>query len=124
MARTLSDTIIISMIEATTRLAGGRGPVSGSAGSGQGPNAAAGALTHTEAGGPVGQESGATTDSTGTTPSAPPAGGGAARGGPAEHDTRSADEIGSDFKTIYRHIEEVVRASAEQETKAVGFAAR
>ena|SRR5437867_2292041 len=121
MARTLSDPIIISMIEAATRLAGGRGPISGSATSGQGPHAAAGAATHTEAGGPVGQESGATTDSTTRETSAPPA---AARGGAAEHDTRSADQIGSDFITIYRHIEEVVKASAEQETKAVGFAAR
>ena len=115
MARTLSDTIIVSMIEAATRLSGARGPITGSA--------AAHSGTHTEAGGPVGQETGATTDSTDKTerststrraPSAPS----------DEHDTRSASQMGSDFQTIYKSIEEVVKASAEQETKAVGFAAR
>jgi len=122
MARTLSDTIIISMIEAATRLAGARGPISGSVSGGQGAHAPA--AGHAEAGGPVGQESGATTDSTATTTSAPPTGGGGGAGAASEHDSRSADQIGSDFQTIYRHIEEVVKASAEQETKAVGFAPR
>jgi len=120
MARTLSDTIIISMIEAATRLAGARGPISGSVTGGQGAHAPA--ASHAETGGPVGQESGATTDSTATATSAPPTGGGGGAAG--EHDSRSADQIGSDFQTIYRHIEEVVKASAEQETKAVGFAPR
>ena len=117
MARALSDTIIISMIEAATRLASGRGP----AGSGAGHSAATSGGTHTEAGGPVGQESGATTDSATTNETATPA---PAAHGSAEHDTRSAEQIGADFKTIYLQIEEVVKSSAEQETKAVGFGVR
>ena len=123
MARTLSDTIIISMIEAATRLASGRGPISGSGAPGAHPSP-----SHSEAGGPVGQESGATTDaaqSAGTTAnngasagasSAPPRG--------EERDARSAEQIGHDFQAIYRQIEDVVKSSAEQETKAVGFGTR
>ena|SRR6266540_659325 len=117
MARTLSDTIIISMIEAATRLSGARGPITGSA--------AAQTAAHSEAGGPVGEATGATTDSAEKTDKSAPA---AASRAPAahsdEHDTRSADQIGHDFQTIYKSIEEVVKASAEQETKAVGFGAR
>jgi hypothetical protein len=111
------------MIEAATRLAGGRGPISGSAGGGQGAHAA-GAASQTQAGGPIGLESGATTDAAAMGASATPSAGAGARGGPAEHDTRSAEQIGSDFQTIYRQIEEVVKSSAEQETKAVGFGLR
>jgi hypothetical protein len=124
MARTLSDTIIIAMIEATTRLASGRGAIAGSAATPAAQKAQTG-----EAGG-----TGATTENTVATNadsaesivatsgdqasaqrSAPAAG---------ERDTRSAEEIGVDFKTIYRHIEEVVKSSAEQETKSVGFSVR
>jgi hypothetical protein len=118
MARTLSDTIIISMIEAATRLAAGRGPIAGSGGQGQHAGAA-----HAEAGGPVGQETGATTDSA-AKDATPAAAQGSPRRGADEHDTRTADQIGSDFQAIYRQIEEVVKISAEQETKAVGFAPR
>src|SRR5437773_1206921 len=111
MARTLSDTVIISMIEAATRLAAGRGPISGSGG--QGPHPAG---AHAEAGGPVGQETGATTDAAAEKPAAgasATSGQGGARSGSDEHDTRTADQIGSDFKAIYLQIEEVVKASAE-----------
>ena len=123
MARTLSDSIIISMIEAATRLAGGRGPLTGGSGSG-----GAGG-TQSTAGGPTGQEPGATTASAAPAEgSASSAGGGAGAassgGAGGEHDSRSAEQIAHDFRTIYLSIEEVVKVSAEQETKAVGFAPR
>jgi hypothetical protein len=119
MARTLSDTIIVSIIEAATRLSGARGPITGSA--------AAQSAAHSEAGGPVGQDTGATTDAAPKAEKAtgaPSGSGRGASGGSDEHDTRSAGQIGNDFQTIYKSIEEVVKASAEQETKAVGFAPR
>ena len=33
----------------------------------------------------------------------------------------SAEQIAADFRTIYTQVEELVKGSAEQETKAVGF---
>jgi hypothetical protein len=118
MPRALSDTIIVAMIEAATRLAGGRGPISGSA-----PAPGATVVTRTEQGGPAGQETGASTTTAETAPAETRAPEPGAPPHP-EHETRSAEQIGADFKTIYRHIEEVVRASAEQETKPVGFGLR
>lgn len=118
MARTLSDGLIIAMIEASTRLTVARGTSSrgGSSTPASQPEAHA-------------EESAVVTPA--TTPEAIPTEAPAVK--PAvSHDQdetdnrehRSADEIGSDFATIYRHIEEMVRASAEQETKTVGFTVR
>ena len=118
MARTLSDALIIAMIEASTRLTAARG--SSSRGGSSAP--AAKPEAHAE-------------DSSVVTPATTPEGAPteATAGKPeayhdhdksADGDHRSADEIGSDFATIYRHIEEMVRASAEQETKTVGFSIR
>jgi hypothetical protein len=87
MARTLSDALIVAMIEATTRLASARASGAKSA-SGEGAEAA---------------KDGATNE---------------------PHEARSAEQIGDDFTAIYKKIEEVVRASAEQETKSVGFSVR
>jgi hypothetical protein len=113
MARTLSDTLIIAVIEAATRLTGARGPIAGSS--------AANAQNAAVAAPPAGE--GAATGATATSAPAPTRGeGGGGQGG--EHDSRTADQIAADFKTIYAQIEEVVRASAEQETKAVGFSPR
>ena len=114
MARTLSDTLIIAVVEAATRLTGARGPIAGSA--------AANAQNAAVATPPAGE--GAATGATAAAAAPPTSRGG--DGGPSggEHDTRTADQIASDFKTIYAQIEEVVRASAEQETKAVGFSPR
>ncbi|SRR6266498_5581639 len=128
MARTLSDSLIVAVLEAATRLTGARGPIAGSA---------AAHAQHKEQGAvatpPAGEGTGA------TAVAAPPTadGGGAAAGGAdmsgassasggsgasgGEHDTRTAQEIAADFKTIYAQIEELVRASAEQEAKTVGF---
>jgi hypothetical protein len=69
----------------------------------------------------VGQESGATTDAAPATPASGSRGQGGRSGGSDDHDSRSAEQIGTDFQAIYRHIEEVVKASAEQETKSIGF---
>lgn len=121
MARTLSDTLIIAMIEAATRLASGRGPIAGSSaaaaqGAAVSPPAGSGAaktgVEVTPAAG-AGQAGDANAGAAG----APPAGAGG-------QDTRSAEEIAADFKTIYQQIEEVVRTSAEQESKTVGFGVR
>lgn len=118
MARTLSDGLIIAMIEASTRLTAARG--SSSRGGSSAP--AAKPEAHAE-------DSAVVTPA--TTPEAAPTEGTAVKpeashdhdkSGDGDH--RSADEIGSDFATIYRHIEEMVRASAEQETKTVGFSVR
>ena len=87
MARTLSDALIITMIEATTRLASAR--ASGAkAASGEGADAA---------------KDGASKEA---------------------HEPRTAEQLGDDFATIYKKIEDVVRVSAEQETKTVGFSVR
>jgi hypothetical protein len=119
MARTLSDALIIAAIEAATRLTGARGPIAGSA--------AANAQTSGAVATPPAGE-GAATGATATPEAAPSAksggdGGSGGAGGPGggEHDTRTATEIATDFKTIYTEIETLVRGSAEQETKAVGF---
>lgn len=115
MARTLSDTLIIAMIEAATRLAGGRGPVSG-AGSPSTQTTQAGEAAPTGTGATIttATEASATSQpsSAGSSPSA------------GEHDNRSAEQIAADFRTIYLSIEEVVKTSAEQETKPVGFGIR
>ena len=87
MARTLSDALIISMIEATTRLASARASGAKPA-SGEGADAA---------------KDGASKEA---------------------HETRTAEQLGDDFATIYKKIEDVVRVSAEQETKTVGFSLR
>lgn len=113
MARTLSDALIIAMIESATRLAGGRGPISGIT-----PAALA------ESGGTA-VEARAATDAAATpappaAPATPPAD--AAPSG--DQDSRDAGQIAADFKTIYTQIEGLVRVSAEQETPRVGFGAR
>ena len=116
MARTLSDTIIISMIEAATRLAGGRGPIAGSAVA----QALQPGATPAAGQGSTGESAGATAVTN------PPTGAGAGQDGApaAERDARTAEQIGADFRTIYTHIENVVRASTEQESKSVGFGLR
>lgn len=122
MARTLSDTVVIAMIEAATRLAGGRGPIGGSTQmvpGGTAPGEPTGQLK--QAGNP-GQDAGATAAS--GTGFGRGQNDGATQATSGEQDRRTADEIASDFKTIYTQIEEVVRISAEQETKAVGFGVR
>ena len=123
MARILSDTIIVAMIEAATRLASGRGPITGS-------NQPAGGTAETAAGATSTDEKGATVQAAGepggtgvttsTTTHSPDAMG---QGG-SEHDTRSAAQIAADFKTIYTQLEDLVRTSAEQETRSVGFGIR
>ena len=116
MARTLSDTLIIAMIEAATRLAGGRGPITGSA-----------AAQAAQPGAAPAAGQGSTGESTGAmaVPNPPAATSLGQDGTPAgERDLRTAEQIGADFKTIYTHIEGVVRASAEQETRSVGFGPR
>ena len=118
MARTLSDTLIVAVLEAATRLTGARGPIAGSAAA----NAAAqGGAAATP---PVGSAGAAPTTGAVTTDAPAPAaasGGGSGSGGGGESDSRTADQIAADFKTIYVQIEELVRSSAEQETKSVGF---
>jgi hypothetical protein len=118
MARTLSDTLIIAVIEAATRLTGARGPIGGSAAA-----AAQGGAAATPPAGEAG--SGGATGATSTAAAPTSGGSGAGEGGApvggAEHDPRSADQIAADFRTIYTQIEELVKSSAEQETKAVGF---
>ena len=115
MARTLNDAVIVAMIEAATRLAAGRGPVSGSAPS----HGLPAALSQ---GGPSGEGTGAQVVTDQPKHEAPSQGAGTSSD--REHDTRSADQIGHDFQAIYRSIDDVVRSSAEQETKAVGFGMR
>jgi hypothetical protein len=111
MARTLSDALIIAVIESATRLAGGRGPISGIT-----PAALA------ESGGTA-VEARAATDAAATPPAAPAAP--PADAAPSgDHDSRDAGQIAADFKTIYTQIEGLVRVSAEQETPRVGFGAR
>jgi hypothetical protein len=116
MARTLSDALIIAMIESATRLAGGRGPISGIT-----PAALA------ESGGTA-VEARAAADAAPATPA--PAAEPAAPAAPADaapagdQDSRDAGQIAADFKTIYTQIEVLVRVSAEQETPRVGFGAR
>jgi hypothetical protein len=115
MARILSDTVIIAMIEAATRLAGGRGPIAGSSPAPQ------------QEGAPVPPVQPDQANPAPTTEAAPTPDGRAAKEGTAassDHDTRTADQIGADFRTIFGHIDEVVRTAAEQETKSVGFAVR
>ncbi|MBI3973918.1 MAG: hypothetical protein HY332_21785 [Chloroflexi bacterium] len=119
MARTLNDSVIIAMIEAATRLSGARGPIAGAA------HTIAGATAEGTQTRLPGQDGGAAATETGAstvageqphlTAEIPPAN---------QHDTRTADQIAVDFKTIYQSIEEVVKASAEQETKTVGFGIR
>jgi hypothetical protein len=123
MARTLSDTIIIAMVEAATRLASGRGPIAGTGSSGSVLDSATQAAP---AAGTTSAEGTGVTTTAPTTPSqSTPAGSSEApAGGRGEHVTRSAAQIGNDFKAIYTAIEEVVKTSAEQETKSVGFSVR
>lgn len=102
------------MIEAATRLAGGRGPVSGT-GSPTTQTMQAGEAAPTGTGATV------TTATEGGATSPPASAGGSPSG---EHDSRSAEQIAADFRTIYSAIEEVVKTSAEQETKPVGFGIR
>jgi hypothetical protein len=128
MARTLSDTLIIAMIEASTRLAAGRGPI-GPSGSGAGSAGSAAAGSAGAVAAPATGETGATAT---TAPPDTSVGAGALNGGGAslaagsggDKDPRTAEQMAADFRTIYQAIEEVVRISAEQETKSVGFAPR
>ncbi|HEU5315581.1 MAG TPA: hypothetical protein VFX49_05685 [Chloroflexota bacterium] len=115
MARTLSDTLIIAVVEAATRLTGARGPIAGSS--------AANAQNAAVATPPAGEGTGTGATAT-AAPPAPSRGEGSGGQSGGEHDTRTAGQIAADFKTIYSQIEELVRASAEQETKAVGFSPR
>jgi hypothetical protein len=115
MARTLSDALIIAMIESATRLAGGRGPISGTspAALAQSGGAAVEAKAETPAPAVVPEGEAAV---------APPRTGEGSTAG--DHDTRTAEQIAADFKAIYSQIEGLVRESAEQETTRVGFGAR
>ena len=116
MARTLSDALIIAMIESATRLAGGRGPISGTspAALAQSGGAAVEVKAETPAPDAAAPE--------GEAAVAPPR---TAEGSTAgDHDTRTAEQIAADFKAIYSQIEGLVRESAEQETTRVGFGAR
>lgn len=121
MARTLSDTLIVAVLEAATRLTGARGPIAGSAAANaQGGAAAtppAGSAGDSPSTGATGaasvSDASLASASKGDSPSSGPGGG--------EHDSRSADQIAADFKTIYTQIEQLVKGSAEQETKSVGF---
>ena len=115
MARTLSDTLIIAVIEAATRLTGARGHIAGSASAPQGGAAA------TPPAGEAGATGGTGATSTATAPTTSSSSGEGAPTGGGEHDSRSAEQIAADFRTIYTQIEELVKSSAEQETKAVGF---
>ena len=116
MARTLSDALIIAMIESATRLAGGRGPISGTS-----PAALA------QSGAPRWRSRRRRRRPTplplkARRAVAPPR---TAEGSTAgDHDTRTAEQIAADFKAIYSQIEGLVRESAEQETSRVGFGAR
>ena len=118
MARTLSDTLIVAVLEAATRLTGARGPIAGSAAANA---AAAGGAAATPPAGTTGDAP--STGASSTEAPAPSSSSSAPAGGPGgnEHDTRTADQIAADFKTIYAQIEDLVRGSAEQETKTVGF---
>ena len=122
MARTLSDTLIVAVLEAATRLTGARGPIAGSAAA----NAQGGAAATPPAGSagdpPSSGATGAASVSDASLAIASK-GDSPASGGPGagEHDSRSADQIAADFKTIYAQIEQLVKGSAEQETKSVGF---
>lgn len=120
MAKTLSDTVIIAIIEATTRLAGGRGPIAGSAAGASAASSGAPGSNST----PETAAQGAVTPEASSPAPAVSSNGDGAASGRGEHDTRTAAEIASDFKTLYIQIEEVVRATSEQETKSVGFSAR
>jgi hypothetical protein len=116
MARTLSDALIIAMIESATRLAGGRGPISGIS-----------PATLAESGGTAVEARPPAGDAAAPAPAAetaaPPARAESAAGA-GDHDSRDAGQIAADFKTIYTQIESLVRESAEQETPRVGFGAR
>jgi hypothetical protein len=121
MARSLSDTIIVAMVEAATRLAGARGPIAGSRTQPGGEpvsQPAEGAAPAESAPAGDGKTGAAAAQSTVPAPAA------SARPLPEDHDARTAEQIGADFKAIYLSIEEVVKASAEQESKAVGFGVR
>src|SRR5688572_14505045 len=118
MARTLSDTLIVAVLESATRLTGARGPIAGS-------SAAQGGAAATPPAGTTGDAP--TTGATGATSASDASLAAASKSdsppspSAAEHDARTADQIAADFKTIYAQIEELVRGSAEQETKSVGF---
>jgi hypothetical protein len=115
MARTLSDALIIAMIESATRLAGGRGPISGISPTTLAQSGGAAVEARAEATTPP-----APAPDVSESASARPDGTGAA----ADRDGRSAEQIAADFKTIYTQIEGLVRESAEQETTRVGFGVR
>lgn len=124
MARTLSDTLIVAVLEAATRLTGARGPIAGSAAAHAQQNAAQQGVVATP---PAGEGTGAATATPAVTAPASESvsgSGGNGASGAGEHDTRTAQEIAADFKTIYAQIEGLVRASAEQEAKTIGFGPR
>jgi hypothetical protein len=132
MARTLSDALIVAMIESATRLTSGRGPISGAtpaqamAQSGGPPPVETSAPAQADAA--AGQTGAAAEPAPATETPAGAQGG--AQGGPqggaqgGDRDTRSAEQIAADFKTIYTQLEALVRVSAEQETPRVGFGVR
>ena len=122
MARTLSDTLIVAVLEAATRLTGARGPIAGSAAAKAGADGAAAATPPAGAAGegPTAGSTGAVSTDAPASASSGGQGGGAASGA-GESDSRTAEQIAADFKVIYGQIEELVRGSAEQETKSVGF---
>lgn len=115
MARTLSDALIIAMIESATRLAGGRGPISGISPATLAQSGGTAVEAKAEAAPPAAPAPEATEGAP-----ARPDGAGTA----ADRDGRSAEQIAADFKTIYTEIEGLVRQSAEQETSRVGFGVR
>jgi hypothetical protein len=115
MARTLSDALIIAMIESATRLAGGRGPISGISPTTLAQSGGTAVEARAEASTPP-------VPAPEVAESAPARPDGAGAG--ADRDGRSAEQIAADFKTIYTQIEGLVRESAEQETARVGFGVR
>jgi len=126
MARTLSDALIVAMIESATRLTSGRGPISGAtpaqamAQSGSPPPVETSAPS--EAGAAAGQTGASAEPAPPPAPETPAGAPGGPQGG--DRDTRSAEQIAADFKTIYTQLEALVRVSAEQETPRVGFGVR
>lgn len=108
MARTLSDGLIIAMIEATTRLVsarGGPGPKAGTAEPAPADDTARDDTARDDTAKDDTAKDGAAKDE-------------------AVKEARTAANVSDDFATIYARIEELVRVSAEQETKAVGFTVR
>lgn len=120
MARTLSDALIIAMIEASTRLAYTRiraeldsSPTDADRESKDTDQASKDSAA---------QAKDTAAQAKDAVPDVKDANGTHADAGRAE--APSAEKVGDDWVTIYKRMEEVVRESAEQETKSVGFTVR